>query len=179
MSDLLLTWYGDDFTGSTDVMEALTLGGVPAVLFLEPPTAEFVQERFPAARAVGVAAARAVGVAGVSRSMTPSQMEAELPPIFTALKSLGAPLFHYKLCSTFDSSPSVGSIGKAIEIGWSIFQPDAVPMMVGAPPLKRYLLFGNLFATVGETTYRLDRHPTMSKHPSTPMNEGDLRLHLG
>jgi len=45
MSDLLLTWYGDDFTGSTDVMEALTLGGVPAVLFLEPPTAEFVQER--------------------------------------------------------------------------------------------------------------------------------------
>lgn len=171
MSDLLLTWYGDDFTGSTDVMEALTLGGVPAVLFLEPPTAEFVQERFPAARAVGVA--------GVSRSMTPAQMEAELPPIFTALKSLGAPLFHYKLCSTFDSSPSVGSIGKAIEIGWPIFQPDAVPMMVGAPPLKRYLLFGNLFATVGEITYRLDRHPTMSKHPSTPMNEGDLRLHLG
>jgi uncharacterized protein YgbK (DUF1537 family) len=171
MSDLLLTYYGDDFTGSTDVMEALVLGGVPAVLFLEAPSADFVRERFPATRAVGVA--------GVSRSMTPAQMEAELPPIFTALKGLGAPLFHYKLCSTFDSSPTVGSIGQAIEIGWRIFGPEAVPMMVGAPPLKRYLLFGNLFASVGEATYRLDRHPTMSKHPSTPMDEGDLRLHLG
>jgi uncharacterized protein YgbK (DUF1537 family) len=171
MSDLLLTYYGDDFTGSTDVMEALVLGGVPAVLFLEPPTADFVEQQFPQARAVGVA--------GVSRSMTPAQMESELPPIFGALKGLGAPLFHYKICSTFDSSPTVGSIGQAIEIGWRIFAPDAVPMMVGAPPLKRYLVFGNLFATVGETTYRLDRHPTMSKHPMTPMDESDLRLHLG
>jgi len=51
-------------------------------------------------------------------------------------------------------------------------------MMVGAPPLKRYLAFGNLFATVGDSTYRLDRHPTMSKHPITPMHESDLRLHL-
>ena len=32
----LLAFYGDDFTGSTDVMEALTLGGVPTVLLLEP-----------------------------------------------------------------------------------------------------------------------------------------------
>jgi uncharacterized protein YgbK (DUF1537 family) len=51
-------------------------------------------------------------------------------------------------------------------------------MMVGAPPLKRYLLFGNLFASVGDVTYRLDRHPTMRHHPSTPMDEADLRLHL-
>lgn len=171
MSDLLLTYYGDDFTGSTDVMEALVLGGVPTVLFLEPPTADFIEQQFPQARAVGVA--------GVSRSMTPAQMESELPPIFGALHGLGAPLVHYKICSTFDSSPTIGSIGQAIEIGWRIFEPDAVPMMVGAPPLKRYLVFGNLFATVGETTHRLDRHPTMSKHPITPMNESDLRLHLG
>jgi uncharacterized protein YgbK (DUF1537 family) len=171
MSDLLLTFYGDDFTGSTDVMEALTLGGVPTVLFLEAPTAAFVQQHFPQARAIGVA--------GVSRSMTPVQMEAELPPIFTALKELNAPLFHYKLCSTFDSSPTIGNIGEAIEIGWRIFEPEAVPMMVGAPPLKRYVIFGNLFATVGEITYRLDRHPTMRQHPATPMDEGDLRLHLG
>jgi uncharacterized protein YgbK (DUF1537 family) len=31
---------------------------------------------------------------------------------------------------------------------------------------------------VAATTYRLDRHPTMSKHPITPMNESDLRQHL-
>jgi uncharacterized protein YgbK (DUF1537 family) len=27
--------------------------------------------------------------------------------------------------------------------------------------------------------YRIDKHPSMSKHPVTPMNEGDLRIHLG
>jgi 3-oxoisoapionate kinase len=171
MNDLLLTFYGDDFTGSTDAMEALTLNGVPAVLFLEPPTPEFIQQHFPYVRAVGVA--------GVSRSMSPAEMDIELPPQFEALKSLGAPFFHYKICSTFDSSPTIGSIGHATEIGWRIFNPQVVPLMVGAPPLKRYVAFGNLFATVGEETYRLDRHPTMSKHPMTPMDESDLRLHLG
>lgn len=171
MSALRLTYYGDDFTGSTDVMEALTLGGVPTVLFLQPPDAAMLQTHFPQAQAVGVA--------GVSRSMSPEQMDAELPPQFRALQALGAPLFHYKICSTFDSAPRVGSIGHATEIGWRIFQPSVVPMMVGAPALRRYLVFGNLFATVNDSTYRLDRHPTMSKHPATPMHESDLRLHLG
>jgi uncharacterized protein YgbK (DUF1537 family) len=55
MNDLLLTYYGDDLTGSTDVMEALEFGGVPTVLFLEPPTPDDLA-RFPGARAVGVAA---------------------------------------------------------------------------------------------------------------------------
>lgn len=170
MNPLLLTFYGDDFTGSTDVMEALVLGGVPTVLFLEPPTPAFVAAHFPQVRAVGIA--------GVSRSMSPEQMSATLPPIFRALQSLNAPLFHYKICSTFDSSPTVGSIGHAIELGCAIFEAEVVPLMVGAPPLKRYVAFGNLFATVGTETYRIDRHPTMRHHPITPMDEGDLRLHL-
>jgi 3-oxoisoapionate kinase len=102
-----------------------------------------------------------------------------LIPSFTALKALGAPLFHYKICSTFDSSPGIGSIGHAIEIGQAIFNPSLIPLVVGAPALNRYVVFGNLFATVREQTYRLDRHPTMSRHPITPMDESDLRLHLG
>ena len=32
MKDLLMAFYGDDFTGSADAMEALTLNGVPTVL---------------------------------------------------------------------------------------------------------------------------------------------------
>ncbi len=88
---MLLTYYGDDFSGSTDVMEALTLGGVPAVLFLEPPTPQALQ-RFPDCKAVGVA--------GVSRSESPVWMDANLPAIFRALGDLGAPLCHYKVCST-------------------------------------------------------------------------------
>jgi uncharacterized protein YgbK (DUF1537 family) len=170
MTQLLMTYYGDDFTGSTDALEALTLGGVPTVLFLEPPTREVLAAQFPHVRAVGVA--------GASRAMTPPQMDDALPPAFTALKLL-APLCHYKVCSTFDSSPSIGSIGRALDIGAQVFGPAFVPVVVGAPALRRYMAFGNLFATVGAETFRLDRHPTMSKHPVTPMQEGDLRRHLG
>jgi 3-oxoisoapionate kinase len=167
---LLLTFYGDDFTGSADVMEALALNGVRSVLFLSPPSPELLREKFPDVEAVGVA--------GASRAMTPAQMETELPAIFAALQSLNARLFHYKVCSTFDSSPRIGSIGKAYEIGQRVFASSFVPLLVGAPALKRYCIFGNLFAGVGAETFRLDRHPMISKHPVTPMNESDLRLHL-
>ena len=171
MSELLFAFYGDDFTGSTDALEALTFGGIPSVLFLEPPDLATLSAEFPDVRALGVA--------GISRSMSSDQMEAELRPKFRALKALGAPFYHYKVCSTFDSSPQVGSIGHAIDIGCDVFGSPIVPLIVGAPALRRYVTFGNLFATVKDKTYRIDRHPTMSKHPITPMDEGDLRLHLG
>lgn len=170
MQDLLVTFYGDDFTGSTDVMESLEIGGIHTVLFLDPPTPEQLA-RFPDVRGIGVA--------GVSRTMSPAQMDTELRPRFEALRDLGAPFVHYKVCSTFDSSPQVGSIGHAIDIGWEVFEPPVVPLVVGAPPLNRFVVFGNLFAHIKGVTYRLDRHPTMSKHPITPMTESDLRLHLG
>jgi uncharacterized protein YgbK (DUF1537 family) len=170
MNQLLLTYYGDDFTGSTDSLEVLTFGGVGAALFLAPPQPHHLQGRF--------ANLRALGVAGASRSMSPAQMEGELRPKFELLKGLDAPLVHYKTCSTFDSSPEVGSIGRATDIGQSVFQSPFVPMVVGAPNLRRYVAFANLFATVDGETYRLDRHPTMSRHPVTPMTESDLRRHL-
>lgn len=170
-SRLLLSFYGDDFTGSTDSMEVLEWVGIPTLLFLEPPSPDVLASRFPHVRAVGVA--------GVSRSMSPVQMDADLPLIFTSLKRLGARVVHYKTCSTFDSSPTIGSIGHATDIGASIFGEQTVPLVVGAPFLRRYVVFSNLFARVDDVTYRLDRHPTMSKHPVTPMNEADLRLHLG
>jgi len=166
---LLLSYYGDDFSGSTDVMEALTVRGLTTVLFLRPPAASDLR-RF--------AGCRAVGVAGVSRSRPPAWMSARLPPVFAALKALGAPLCHYKVCSTFDSSPKVGSIGRAIEIGRDVFGTACVPMVVGAPALRRYVVFGNLFAAADGVSYRIDRHPTMSRHPVTPMDEGDIRRHL-
>ncbi|MCP5115087.1 MAG: four-carbon acid sugar kinase family protein [bacterium] len=171
MDDLLFSFYGDDLTGSTDAMECLEANGIPAVLFLDPPTPDQVREHFPDARAVGVA--------GLSRSMTPQQMDEELPAAFEALGKLRAPFVHYKVCSTFDSSPTIGSIGHAIDIGARVFESRLVPLAVGAPFLRRYVAFGNLFARVGDVTYRLDRHPTMSRHPTTPMDEADLRLHLG
>lgn len=170
MSDLLLTFYGDDFTGSTDSLESLAARGVRTALFFDPPDPSRLRGRF--------ADLRAVGVAGTSRTFSPGEMDAVLPPLFEKLRALGAPILHYKHCSTFDSSPEVGSIGRAIEIGRRVCGPGTVPLLVGAPPLRRYTLFGNLFASADGVTYRIDRHPTMSRHPVTPMDEGDLRRHL-
>lgn len=167
---LLLSFYGDDFTGSTDSMEALSLAGVRTALFLEPPQAEELRGAF--------ADLQAVGVAGVTRSLATAQLEAVLSRDFARMKRLNATVFHYKICSTFDSSPEVGSIGRAVEVGQEVFASPFVPLVVGAPILKRYCLFGNLFATVGQETFRLDRHPTMREHPVTPMRESDLRVHL-
>ncbi len=170
MNALELSFYGDDFTGSTDVMECLCLHGVETVLFLEPPSAELLEKRFPGAKAVGVA--------GVSRSLNRDEMERELRGKFESLRTLNTPFFHYKVCSTFDSAPEVGSIGLAIEIGMEVFGSTKVPLVIGAPRLKRYVAFGNLFAAAGEEAVRLDRHPTMGRHPVTPMDESDIRLHL-
>jgi len=169
-SGRLVSFYGDDFSGSTDVMEVLAANGLETVLFLDVPE-ERQLERFPNCRAIGIA--------GSSRSQSPAWMTTNLPRIFQALQQLQAPLCHYKICSTFDSSPQVGSIGRALEIGQEIFGSRYVPLVVGAPALRRYCVFGNLFATVGSETHRLDRHPTMSRHPVTPMAESDLRAHLG
>lgn len=170
-STLLIAYYGDDFTGSTDVMEALQWAGLRTVLFLEPPT-QAQLERFNGLRAFGVA--------GASRTMSPSEMEAQLKPAFRQLRESGASLIHYKICSTFDSSPEIGSIGKALELGREVFGDVPVPILAGAPVLGRFCVFGNLFARSGLDTepFRLDRHPTMRQHPITPMNESDIRLHL-
>lgn len=169
--ELLLAYYGDDFTGSTDVMEALTWNGVRTVLFLEPPTAELLASRF--------AGIGALGVAGISRSLPPDEMERELNPVFAALAGYNSRIVHYKVCSTFDSSPAIGSIGRAMDIGAAVFgEQSVVPLLVGVPSLQRYTVFGQHFAAVGGTAYRLDRHPTMSCHPMTPMDEADLLRHL-
>ena len=67
-----------------------------------------------------------------------------------------------------------------IELGIEMFRSRCVPVLVGAPALGRYCVFGNLFARFGADgeIFRLDRHPSMSRHPVTPMHEADLRLHL-
>ncbi len=164
---LLLAYYGDDFTGSTDAMEAMTAAGVPTVLFLDEPDPQALS-RFPQARCVGIA--------GSSRGRSAQWMDTNLPKAFAALARLGAPILQYKVCSTFDSSPT---IGRAIDIGVAQMPGRWSPSIVGAPRLKRYQVFGNLFAAVDGAGYRLDRHPTMSRHPVTPMHEADLRRHLG
>ncbi len=165
----LVAWYGDDFTGSAAVMEALSFAGLPSVLFLRPPEPELV------ARFAGM---RGIGIAGTARARPPAWMDAHLPAIFRRVAAIGAPVSHYKICSTFDSAPHLGSIGRAIDLGVPILGGAWHPLLVAAPPMARYQAFGNLFAGTGGTIHRLDRHPTMRRHPATPMHEADVRRHL-
>lgn len=171
-SGLLLAFYGDDFTGSTDALESLVLGGIPTMLFTRPPTRQELAHRYPHLKAVGIA--------GDARSMTPVEMQEALPPIFGLLAELSPKAFHYKVCSTFDSSTNVGNLGVAAELAARAFDQDTIYALGGAPRLGRFLAFGHLFARYGADgkVYRIDRHPVMSKHPSTPMTESDLGTHI-
>ena len=169
-SGLLLTFYGDDFTGSTATLEALAFAGLKTVLLFEVPDKNLLES---------ISGYQAIGIAGLSRSKSPDWMEENLPSAFGRLKSVRPCLTQYKICSTFDSAPHVGSIGKAVELGSGIFGNDWTPVFTAVPGLKRWQVFGNLFAGAHGQTYRIDRHPVMMHHPVTPMKEADLRLHLG
>lgn len=173
MSKLLLTFYGDDFTGSTDALEQLTLAGIRAALFIEPPNAAQLKK---------FRHLQAVGVAGITRALSPDKMEKELRPAFQKIKNLGARHVHYKICSTFDSSPQTGSIDCVMDLAAKIFPAAFIPLLAAAPALGRYTIFGNHFARLGIGSageiHRLDRPPSIGKHPITPMTEADLRLHL-
>lgn len=168
-SPLKIAYYGDDFTGATDTLATAARAGLRTLLFLGLPGAAQLERAGPL---------DCLGIAGAARALTPTEMQAELEPVGRLFAQLGAPVMHYKTCSTFDSAAHVGSIGAAIRL----LQPHAgnvfVPIVGGQPNLRRYCVFGNLFASAGPAMHRIDRHPTMRRHPVTPMHEADLRLHF-
>ena len=168
---LRLAFYGDDFTGSTDALEVLAFAGLRCALFLAVPSADTLRELGPF---------DAIGIAGDSRGMSPAEMDSQLPAVLAAMARLPTPLVHYKVCSTFDSSPAIGSIGRVMDLARAAFGDGVIPIVAGTPALGRYCLFGNLFARSGSDglVHRLDRHPIMSAHPVTPMTEADLARHL-
>ncbi|PSL84903.1 hypothetical protein C7T35_09755 [Variovorax sp. WS11] len=166
-----ILYYADDFTGATDTLATATRAGLRALLFLKQPDA---------ARLARAGLLDCVGIAGAARAMNPDEMRAELRPVGELFETLGARVLHYKTCSTFDSAPEVGSIGAAARLlRRAVAQPWAA-IVGGQPALGRYCLFGHLFASAGagSEVHRIDRHPTMSRHPVTPMHESDLRRHL-
>ncbi len=168
---ILIGFYGDDFSGTTATAETLTQSGVPTVIFTNPPSPSYLKRHFPRVRAVGIS--------GTARTLPADVIKQALRPVFLVMESYRAPIYLYKVCSTFDSSARVGNIGKAIELGLEIFSPEFVPVLAAAPKLGRHTVFGNHFAAVGAgEIFRLDRHPSMSKHPVTPMHEADLGRHL-
>jgi uncharacterized protein YgbK (DUF1537 family) len=164
-------WYGDDFTGATDTLATLARRGRRAFLFLRVPAPQ---------QLVQAGDLEAVGIAGAARALEPGEMQAELAPVGAFFRDLGVRIVHYKCCSTFDSAPARGNIAVATTILRRYVEHEIVAIVGGQPSLGRYCAFSNLFASFGADggVFRLDRHPTMSRHPATPMTEADLRQHL-
>ena len=166
-----IAFYGDDFTGATDTLATCARAGLRSLLFMRVPSA---------AQLARAGALDVLGIAGATRSMAPEAIAQALQPAAQLFAALGVPLVHYKVCSTFDSAPAVGNIASAVGVLRAALPGAPVAVVGGQPSLGRYCLQGNLFAAAGAEgkVYRIDRHPTMSRHPVTPMHEADLRVHL-
>ena len=161
-----LAFYGDDFTGASDNAAQYARHGLRTLLFFSNPDTKALKK---AAQSYDV-----IGVAGTARSLRPTEMADELMPVLENFSQLDVNFIQYKCCSTFDSSPSIGSLGEAIRLMRKQWPQSFVPVFAATPEFGRYTLFGHHYARAGEQVYRLDRHPVMSRHPVTPMHESDL-----
>ena len=160
-------FYGDDLTGSVDALLQFRRAGLSGVLVTGPDVE------------VDVNATDVVGIAGTARSLPTGEMDAEVVPALRRLRGLGTRVVQYKACSTADSAPQTGSIGRVLELAVELFPSAPVPIVFAQPDAGRYTFFSHHFARDHDVVFRLDRQPTMSSHPVTPVHESDLRLHLG
>lgn len=165
---------GDDFTGASDTLATLAEAGIAARLCLERPGLAGLPQT-PRGRG----AFPAVGIATDFRACAPSEVTPRLRALTPLVRGCLPRFVHYKVCSTFDSAPHVGSIGAAVAVLEEDLSPALTVIVGGQPSLRRFCLFGTLFAAGPDgEVHRIDRHPVMSRHPVTPMGEADLRRHL-
>lgn len=157
-------FYGDDFTGSIDALLQFRRAGLSGVLVTDPSLVPGAADDHDV-----------VGIAGIARSLPTGSLEAEVRPALAALLATGVDVVQYKACSTVDSSPAIGSLGRVVELARGLVGPAPVPVLFAQPDFGRYTVFSTHFARDGADIYRLDRHPTMANHPSTPATEADLR----
>jgi len=161
-----IVFVGDDFTGASDTLATLARGGLRTRLYT----------RFPETLPDDL---DAIGIATELRAMSPEEALGVMAELAPKIADLGARIVHFKICSTFDSSPSTGNIRAVAEMLETALGAQLTAIVGGQPSLRRYCLFGTLFAEAGDgKIHRIDRHPVMKAHPITPMAEADLRRHL-
>lgn len=157
-----ISFVADDLTGAGDVLAQAHRYGLDAVLLLD--------------HTAPMPAADVVGLAGPSRSLGGAAFDELVRAQLGRIATADSELVLYKVCSTFDSSARRGSIGRGIELVHEHFpRHGPVPVVPAQPEFGRYTAFSTHFAAHTGVVHRLDRHPVMSVHPSTPMHEADLR----
>jgi uncharacterized protein YgbK (DUF1537 family) len=152
----------DDLTGASDVLAQAHRYGLEAALVIGDaalPTDVDV-----------------VGIAGPARALGGVAFDEVVRRDLARIGEVDLHVLLYKVCSTFDSSPTIGSIGRGIELLHELFG-DHGPIAVAPaqPGFGRFTAFSDHYAALAGEVHRLDRHPVMSQHPSTPMHEADLR----
>jgi len=160
---VVLGCIGDDYTGSSDLANALTRAGLRTIQTIGVPADD-----------LDLPEADAVVVALKSRSIAPEDAVAMALPARAWLKARGARHVMFKVCSTFDSTDR-GNIGPVM---------DALIAVEGDPPLvlvnstfpetRRTIYLGHLF--VGDVP--LNESP-LKDHPLNPMHDANLARVLG
>ena len=163
MSEIVLGCIGDDYTGSSDLANALTRAGLRTVQTIGVPPDD-----------LDLPEVDAVVVALKSRSIAPDAAVAMALPARAWLKAHGARHVMFKVCSTFDSTDR-GNIGPVM---------DALIAAEGDPPL---VLVNSAFPETGRTIYLgnlfvggvpLNESP-LKDHPLNPMHDANLVRVLG
>ena len=171
MKRVKILFVGDDFTGASDTLATLSRAGIRTLLY--PRVPDVVND-------ADLAALDAVGIATGLRGLGPDAGRRVAAELAAQLAAIEADIVHFKVCSTFDSAPDTGNICAAVDVIADARQIEWVAILGGQPSLGRWCLFGSLYAASADgTVHRIDRHPAMKAHPTTPMGEADLRLHLG
>ncbi|MFE3856151.1 four-carbon acid sugar kinase family protein [Streptomyces griseorubiginosus] len=159
-----VSFVADDLTGASDVLAQAHRHGLDAVLVLGDGSRPLPTD------------CDVVGIAGPSRSLGGAAFDELVRAQLERIAAADAEVLIYKVCSTFDSASARGSIGRGIELLRERFpQHGPVAVAPAQPGFGRYTAFSNHFAGYSGAVYRLDRHPVMAQHPSTPMHEADLR----
>ncbi|MFQ6554202.1 3-oxo-tetronate kinase [Aestuariibius insulae] len=158
---MLLGCIGDDFTGSSDLGNTLTKGGMRCAQYVGVP-------KGPAASDV-----EAGIVALKSRSIPVADAVSLSLEALDWLRDQGCHQFLFKYCSTFDSTAE-GNIGPVAEALADALAAEKVIVCPAFPATGRSVFQGHLF--VGD---RLLNESGMENHPLTPMTDPDIRRWLG
>src|SRR4030095_7128019 len=152
----------DDLTGASDVLAQAHRYGLEAALVIgDAPLPVDVD---------------VVGIAGPARSLGGAAFDDAVRRDLARIAQIDLDVLLYKVCSTFDSSPTLGSIGRGIELLHERFGDHGpIPVAPAQPAFGRFTAFSHHYAAFAGEIHRLDRHPVMSQHPSSPMTEADLR----
>lgn len=148
----------DDFTGATDVAVAFRSAGARTAIVFGQPAAD-----------AALPAADVVVVALKTRTTAPDVAVEQSLNTARRLLASGATQLYFKICSTFDSTPS-GNIGPVADALVELHGGDLVAAVTPSSPRHdRRQLFGHLF--VGA---QLLSDSPMRHHPLTPMTESRI-----